>query len=575
MSVNLFLDYLSPKQHKELITQITASLSQKQGFRIGESTVVSHYLHSINPLHPEEIRILMNRDVGQVTAHHKDPGQVIHVDTYHEPALVDIRSLTLAIARTVRTYLNIYYKGKDIEPHLRSYFGRIAFRTGETSESLKDALSTHKEKTDTEQKDQKKNSHVHLLITELAPEHYCLILCLVDTIETELARQKIEIRKIDNIYHVEKRQQMDQLSYLGLEPDEYRLWNMSMSLSTILSGADDVIEFLQTFQPGPFRRKKPLSNLRNRNGNLRGLILGAAEAGIIKRGWFADTLTKEGQSLLSFMTEHQHELEAQLRRMIRKLPVPRGKFRSVSNTRLKNRQKHYTYNSKSTTSMEDSWMGSIAVPETVMNAAKNSLLEKRPSFRITQDDIRVHKKEFSQPVDMCLVLDGSASMIGPKTKAIKYLVEHLFLVTRDKIAVVVFQGREARVAVPFTRNYTRLKAGIKSLQPQGLTPLADGIYKSIKLIKNRQVRNPLLILITDGMPTTGKWTINPQQDALRAADMINETKAKLLCIGVASNQEFLEELAEKAKGSVYIMDSLDDSATLIEIIHRERKIIQS
>ena len=153
-------------------------------------------------------------------------------------------------------------------------------------------------------------------------------------------------------------------------------------------------------------------------------------------------------------------------------------------------------------------------------------------------------------MDMCLVLDGSASMIGPKTKAIKYLVEHLFLVTRDKIAVVVFQGREARVAVPFTRNYTRLKAGIKSLQPQGLTPLADGIYKSIKLKKNRQVRNPLLILITDGTPTTGKWTINPQEDALRAADMINETKAKLLCIGVASNQEFLEELAEKAKGSV-------------------------
>ncbi|HBG22215.1 MAG TPA: hypothetical protein DDW83_03040, partial [Peptococcaceae bacterium] len=60
-----------------------------------------------------------------------------------------------------------------------------------------------------------------------------------------------------------------------------------------------------------------------------------------------------------------------------------------------------------------------------------------------------------------------------------------------------------------------------------------------------------------------------------AADMINETKAKLLCIGVASNQEFLEELAEKAKGSVYIMDSLEDSATLIEIIHREREIIQS
>jgi Mg-chelatase subunit ChlD len=318
-----------------------------------------------------------------------------------------------------------------------------------------------------------------------------------------------------------------------------------------------------------------LFDLEYRNGNLRGLIIDAAEAGIIKRGWFADTLTKEGQNLLNFMTEHQHELEAQLRRMIRKLPVPRGKYRSVSKTRLKNRQKYYTYSSKVTTSMDDSWLGSIAVPETIITAAKNSILEKCPSFRVKKEDIRVHNKEVSQAVDMCLVLDGSASMVGPKMKAIKYLVEHLFLVTRDKISVVVFQGREARVAVPFTRNYSRLKAGIKSLQPQGLTPLADGLCTSIKLIRNRQVRNPLLILITDGMPTTGKWTINPQQDALRAVEMINETRAKLICIGVASNQEFLEQLADKAKGNVYILDSLEDQATLIEIIHKERKACQS
>jgi len=174
-------------------------------------------------------------------------------------------------------------------------------------------------------------------------------------------------------------------------------------------------------------------------------------------------------------------------------------------------------------------------------------------------------------VDMCLVLDGSASMVGPKMKALRYLVEHLFLVTRDKVAVVVFQGRQARVAVPFTRNYSRLKAGLKSLQPQGLTPLADGLVQSIKLIKNRQVRNPLLILITDGIPTTGKWTINPREDALKAAEMLRETRAKLICIGVASNQDFLKELAEKADGNVYILDNLEDHATLIEIVHKERR----
>jgi len=143
-----------------------------------------------------------------------------------------------------------------------------------------------------------------------------------------------------------------------------------MSLSTILSGPDDVIELLQNFQPGPFRRKQPLSNLRNRNGNLRGLILGMTEIGLIKRGWFADTLTKEGQELLNFMLQHKNELEAQLRRMIRKIPVPQGKYKSIRNTHLKSRQKQYSYMSKTTTLMKDTWLGNIAIPETMIEAAK-------------------------------------------------------------------------------------------------------------------------------------------------------------------------------------------------------------
>jgi magnesium chelatase subunit D len=442
-------------------------------------------------------------------------------------------------------------------------------------ESLKETLNPQKEQaSEPQEQDLKKKSHVHLLITELPPEHCALIPSLVDAIETELANQQIEIRKVENIVHVEKREQVDAPGFFGLEPDQYRFWNLAMSLSTILSGPDDVIEFLQTFRPGPFHRKQPLSNLRNRNGNLRELILGIAEAGLIKRGWFADTLTKEGLELLNFMLQHQRELEAQLRRMLRKLPIPRSKYRSVKNTSLKSKHKSYAYISKTTESMKDSWLGSIAVPETLVTAAKNTLLEHRPALRIKREDIQVHNQEISHPVDMCLVLDGSASMVGPKMKAVRYLTEHLFLVTRDKLAVVIFQGRQARIAVPFTRNYSRLKAGLKSLQPRGLTPLADGILKSLKLIKNRQVRNPLLILITDGVPTAGKWTINPQQDALQAAEMIKETRAKLVCIGVASNQEFLEELADKAKGNVYILESLDDHATLIEIIHKERNAFQ-
>jgi hypothetical protein len=44
--------------------------------------------------------------------------------------------------------------------------------------------------------------------------------------------------------------------------------------------------------------------------------------------------------------------------------------------------------------------------------------------------------------------------------------------------------------------------------------------------------------------------------------------------GVAKSPTKPEELADQAEGNVYILDSLDDHATLIEIIHKERRSYQ-
>jgi magnesium chelatase subunit D len=244
----------------------------------------------------------------------------------------------------------------------------------------------------------------------------------------------------------------------------------------------------------------------------------------------------------------------------------------VRSSHLKNSQKHYAYTSKTTVPLKNAWLGSIAVAETIVQSAKNRFFQKRSAPLLTRDDIRVHQRVMSKPVDVCLVIDGSASMAGPKMKAVWQLAEHLLLSTRDRIAVVIFQRRRARVVIPFTRNYTRLKLSLRSsMHPNGLTPLADGIVEALRLIKNRHVRNPLLVLITDGVPTFGKWTNDPRKDALRAAGMVPSSRANLICIGVTSNQEFLEELAMQAKGSVYIADNLDEKTTLIEIMRQERK----
>ena len=103
-----------------------------------------------------------------------------------------------------------------------------------------------------------------------------------------------------------------------------------------------------------------------------------SEVGLIKRGWFADTLTKEGHELLNFMLQHKNELETQLRRMIRKLPVPQestDQFATLTSRAGRNN----TVMSKTTALMKDTWLGSIAIPETMIEAAKKKVIENVPS----------------------------------------------------------------------------------------------------------------------------------------------------------------------------------------------------
>jgi len=568
----LILEKVTLQQLTELGDQIAASLNQRQGFRLGESTVISSCLHRTTHLHPGEIRILVDRDAGIELAHRQTPGQIIHVDIFHAPAVVKHQPLVQIMNETIQAYLSLRpEKPSGFDDLMQSYAERIYLETGTGSGNLIELLAGST--GDGSPPKPRRKNHVQLLLDRFAAADMAVVSCLVDAVETELAANSVEIRKVDKIAHVEKKSKQPAPAYLfGLEPDKYQLWDTATTLTTMLSGPEDVIEFLQAFMPGMFNRKQPLSKLRNKHGPMRDFVIGLTNAGLIRRGWFADTLTKEGQELLEFVMLHQRELESQMRKLLRQVPVPSTKYQSERNTSLKSSQKHYAYTSKTTTPLKNAWLGSIAVSETIVQAAKNRFLQKRSTPLVTREDIKVHETVMSKPVDVCLVIDGSASMAGPKMKAVWQLAEHLLLTTRDRIAVVLFQHHKARVVIPFTRNYTQLKLSLRSsMRPNGLTPLADGITEALQLIKNRHVRNPLLVLITDGVPTFGKWTIDPRKDALRAAAMVPLSRANLICIGVASNQEFLKELAHQAKGSVYIVEDLEDKSTLIEIMHQERK----
>ena len=126
------------------------------------------------------------------------------------------------------------------------------------------------------------------------------------------------------------------------------------------------------------------------------------------------------------------------------------------------------------------------------------------------------------------------------------------------------------MVVPFTRNQNILNKGLSTISPAGLTPMADGIITAVNLIKNNRVRNPLMVLISDGIPNIPLWTLDAQADALEAATHIKENKIHFICIGLESNRFYLEKLSANAGGALYLVDDLNKD-NLINIVRHEKK----
>jgi magnesium chelatase subunit D len=116
-----------------------------------------------------------------------------------------------------------------------------------------------------------------------------------------------------------------------------------------------------------------------------------------------------------------------------------------------------------------------------------------------------------------------------------------------------------------------VEKGLRSIQPFGLTPLADGLYSALRYVRQSHVaRNTLLLLITDGIPTVPRESVNPLDDALEAADRLRAAKLATACVGLQPNQKYLCELMERANGSLYVVDELSRD-TLVSIAYEERQ----
>jgi Mg-chelatase subunit ChlD len=150
----------------------------------------------------------------------------------------------------------------------------------------------------------------------------------------------------------------------------------------------------------------------------------------------------------------------------------------------------------------------LAVDATLRAAALRRLAGRFPGgpLRLQVQDLRLKLR--SRPADSLVVFlaDASDSM-GSRARlraargAVFTLLEKARL-RRLHLALVVFRDRRARVLLQPTASIALARRLLERLPVGGTTPFADGLRRSLELIRSERMKNPrvaaTLVILSDG-----------------------------------------------------------------------------
>jgi len=160
------------------------------------------------------------------------------------------------------------------------------------------------------------------------------------------------------------------------------------------------------------------------------------------------------------------------------------------------------------------------------------------ALRLERHDLRQKVRERKTGNLIVFVVDASASMDAEQrmiaTKgAILSLLRDAY-VRRDKVALVAFSGRNARIVLRPTSSVDLAERRLERLSVGGTTPLTHGLITALKLVKTERLRDPgvypLLVLISDGRGNISLLGEEPLVEAQRAAGQIRSEGIRAMVI---------------------------------------------
>ena len=158
------------------------------------------------------------------------------------------------------------------------------------------------------------------------------------------------------------------------------------------------------------------------------------------------------------------------------------------------------------------------------------------SLTIHSSDIRIKWREKKAGRCVLFVVDASGSMgvqaqMRETKAAILSLLNRAYQ-NRDRVGLIVFQGKRARLVLPPTGSIDLARRSLKMIPTGGKTPLASGLVLGLATLKTERLKHPdevaLMVVVSDGRANVSLNGGDPLDDAVAVARQIRKAPMEVL-----------------------------------------------
>ncbi|MBV8300932.1 MAG: VWA domain-containing protein, partial [Candidatus Dormibacteraeota bacterium] len=242
---------------------------------------------------------------------------------------------------------------------------------------------------------------------------------------------------------------------------------------------------------------------------------------------------------------------------VRKIQLPRdrrartasGKRSSSRSADKRGRYVRATQTEHPTDSAFDATMRAAA-PHQLRRRSERVQQANAPVLHLERQDLRQKVRRRRTGTLIVFVVDASASMDAEqRMQATKGAVLSLLrdaYVRRDKVALVVFSGRTARIALHPTSSVDLAEQRLQRLAVGGTTPLTHGLVAGLKVVRTERLRDPhvypLMVLISDGRGNISLFGDEPLIEAQHVAAQLGSDGVHVLVIDSARDHTLRQQL---------------------------------